>query len=176
MENDLNMLAAKYRLPVDFVKKFYNTMTDKRNIELGLKMFVDGTLSFFVASGDTPFCVKDILHEVSDNYRKANKKRLEAIARMDKANEYLKSCECVCYPLEEKETNAQECVYIKDGVVVSFAHYEPKEGGFYAFNNEGQGMLDWRPQVHLANLRRLSYPYFNEIKKAAFKSPEEWFE
>ena len=41
MENDLNMLAAKYRLPVDFVKKFYNTMTDKRNIELGLKMFVD---------------------------------------------------------------------------------------------------------------------------------------
>lgn len=161
MEKYLNMLAAKYRLPVDFVKKFYNTMTDKRNIELGLKMFVDGTLSFFVASGDTPFCVKDILHEVSDNYRKANKKRLEAIARMDKANEYLKSC---------------ECVYIKDGVIVAFAHYEPKEGGFYAFNNEGQGMLDWRPQVHLANLRRLSYPYFNEIKKSAFKSPEEWFE
>lgn len=72
--------------------------------------------------------------------------------------------------------NAQECVYIKDGVVVAFAHYEPKQGGFYAFNNEGQGMFDWRPQVHLANLRRLSYPYFNEIKKAAFKSPEEWFE
>ena len=112
---------------------------------------------------------------IADAARKANKQRLEAIARMDKANEYLKSCECVCYPLGEKETNAQECVYIKDGVVVAFAHYEPKQGGFYAFNNEGQGMLDWRPQVHLANLRRLSYPYFNEIKKAAFKSPEEWF-
>lgn len=59
-----------------------------------------------------------------------------------------------------------ECVFIKDGIIVAFAHFDPKGGGIYAANNEVMPSFNWHPHEHLARLRQLNKLYYRTIKKA----------
>ena len=89
--------------------------------------------------------------------------------------EYYNTCTPVTY--RHKPNKAiRDVVFIKDGHLVAFAHFEPKQGGIYAANNEVMPEFRWNPHEHLARLRKMNKAFYRQIKKAAFNSPKEWFD
>lgn len=169
-------IAERYDLPIEFVTHLYDIITDKENFERAIKMFVAGTLKYEKASGDEPICIADIRKEVANNFvnlRKTIRERLEKERAM---MAYFNGCKKVIHPRKHKPNTATEVVYIDNGIIVGFAHFEPnKQGGFYAANCDVLPDYHWTPKEHLARFRKYVPAYYREIKKAASNSPREWF-
>ena len=174
-EQTLKNLAVKYDLPFDFVSTLWGKVTDKENFEKALKMFVTGTLKYNVATGDEPICIADIRKEVASNFKDLRSIVQKQMKEQERIASYYNSCKAIKYPMKGNKCPS-ECVFIKDGVIVAFAHFDQKEGGIYAANNEVMSSYNWHPHEHLARLRQLNILYYRTIKKAAVNSPREWFD
>ena len=174
-EQALKDLAVKYDLPFDFVSQLWGKVTDKENIEKALRMFVAGTLKYDVATGDKPICIADIRKEVASNFKDLRSIVQKQMKEQERIASYYNSCKAIKYPMKGNKCPS-ECVFIKDGVIVAFAHFDQKEGGIYAANNEVMSSYNWHPHEHLARLRQLNKLYYRTIKKAAVNSPREWFD
>lgn len=166
-ETNFEVLATKYGLESDFVKELYDKVTDKENIERALRMFVNGSMPYDVATGNDPINVTELRH-------KRHMEVKAAVEQQRKLFEYYKGC--VQLSLLHSNKTIRECVYIKDGHLVAFGHYQPGKGGIYAANNEVTPNFNWTPHKWLARLRKMKKAFYREVKKAAFNSPREWFD
>lgn len=174
-EQELKVLANKYNLPLDFVSRLYGNVTDKENFEKALRMFVAGTLKYEDATKDEPICIANIRRDVTKNFRGLRESIHKRMEHERAIADYYAGCKCVIYPMKHNKHHT-ECVFIKDGMIVAFAHFEPKQGGIYAANNDLMPGFNWHPHEHLARLRKLDRLYYRTIKKYADKSPREWFD
>ena len=174
-EQELKALASKYDLPTDFVSQLWENVTDKGNFEKALRMFVAGTLKYEDATSGKPICVADIRRDVAKNFRGLREAMHKRMERERAIADYYAGCKCIKYPMKHNK-RPSECVFIKDGVIVAFAHFEPKQGGIYAADNDLMPNFNWHPHECLARLRKLDRAYYRAIKKNADKSPSEWFD
>lgn len=176
---NLEALAAKYDLPTDFVNELWDKVVDKKNFERALRMFVSGSITYEVATGKEQINVADIRHQVATDLwefrRDAKHKVMEAMEQQRKIVEYYNGCKTLSFPRKPKN-GVQDVVFIKDGHLVAFARFEPKQGGIYAANNEVMPNFKWNPHQWLGRLRQLNKAFYREVKKAASADPKEWFD
>lgn len=178
-EQIIESLASKYDLTVDFLNELHDKIVDKENFARAVRMFVDGLMPYDMATGKDPINVAELRHKVaSDLWKfrndKTDKIRL-AMEQQRRIQEYYSGCKSIRYPKKPKG-GVSDVVFIKDGHLVAFAHFEPKTGGIYAADNEVMPGWHWQPHQHLARLRNINKAFYREIKKAAFNSPREWFD
>lgn len=175
---NLESLAAKYDLPIDFVNELWNKVVDKENFKRALRMFKDGSMTYEVATGKEPINVGELRHNVAADlwaFRSdAKRKAMEAMEHQRKIVEYYNGCQALKFPHKPKN-GTQDVVFVKDGHLVAFARFEPKQGGIYAANNEVMPNFKWNPHQWLGRLRQLNKAFYREVKKAAFADPKEWF-
>ena len=76
---EIESIASRYDLDVDFVQQLHDKVTDKENFARAVKMFVDGTLPFAIATGDAPINVAYIRHDVAVNMWNARNIRAERV-------------------------------------------------------------------------------------------------
>ena len=174
-EQELKALASKYDLPTDFVSQLWENVTDKENFEKALRMFVAGTLKYEDATSGKPICIADIRRDVAKNFRGLREAMHKRMERERAIADYYAGFKCVRFPLEYNK-RPEECVFIKDGVIVAFAHFDPKQGGIYAANNELMPNFNWHPHEHLARIRKQYRVFYRMVKKKADHSPREWFD
>ena len=176
---EIESIASRYDLDVDFVLQLHDKVTDKENFARAVKMFADGTLPFDVATGDAPINVASIRHDVAVNMwntRKIRAERVKELMEMQRRIvEYYNGCKRMTMA-HAKDKRIQETVFIKDGIIVAFGHCEPKQGGIYAANNPVMPDFRWQPHDALARLRKLNKAFYRQVKKAATASPREWFD
>ena len=176
---EIESIASRYDLDVDFVLQLHDKVTDKENFARAVKMFADGTLPFDVATGDAPINVASIRHDVAVNMwntRKIRAERVKELMEMQRRIvEYYNGCKRMTMA-HAKDKRIQETVFIKDGIIVAFGHFEPKQGGIYAANNPVMPDFRWQPHDALARLRKLNKAFYRQVKKAATASPREWFD
>lgn len=176
---DFNGMASQYGLDVDFVQQLHDKVTDKENFARAVKMFVDGTLPFAVATGDAPINVASIRHDVAVNLLELRKMRADKVKEQMEMQrrivEYYNGCRHVTMT-HKGNKSIRETVFIKDGLIVAFGHFEPKQGGIYSANNPVMPDFRWQPHDVLGRLRKLDKGFYRKVKKAATKSPREWFD
>ena len=176
---DIEALASQYGLDVDFVHQLHEKVVDKENFARAVKMFADGTLPFGVATGDAPINVASIRHNVAVNLLELRKIRLERVKEQAEMHirifEYYKDCKLMTMA-HDNDKRIRETVFIKDGIIVAFGHFEPNQGGIYAANNPVMPDFRWNPHECLARLRKMNRAFYRQVKKAATKSPCEWFD
>ena len=176
---DFEALASQYGLDVDFVHQLHEKVVDKENFARAVKMFADGTLPFDVVTGDAPINVASIRHDVAVNMWNARNIRAERIKEQMEMQrrivEYYNGCKRMTMA-HAKDNRIRETVFIKDGIIVAFGHCEPKQGGIYAANNPVMPDFRWQPHEALARLRKMNRAFYRNVKKAATKSPREWFD
>lgn len=165
-------LASKYGLSVDFVQELHEKVIDKENFARAVRMFAVGLLPYGMATGKDPINVAEYRHKVATNFWALHQKKMAALEQYRKINAYYNSCKTLV--LGNK--GVEEVVFIKDGHLVAFAHYDPRQGGIYAANNEMTPDFNWRPHEALARLRKLNKAFYRKVKKAAVNSPREWFD
>lgn len=176
---DFEALASQYGLDVDFVHQLHEKVVDKENFARAVKMFADGTLPFDVATGDAPINIAELRHQVAQNLlvfrkHKAEKVR-QAMEQQRKIVDYYNGCKRMTMA-HAKNNRIRETVFIKDGIIVAFGHFEPNQGGIYAANNPVMPDFRWQPHEALARLRNMNRAFYRKVKKAATKSPREWFD
>lgn len=174
-EKNIESLATKYGLPIEFVQGLFDKIVDKENFERALRMFKDGTLKYEVATGEAPINVAEIRKEVASNFRGMRAKIQAQIEQERKIVEYYNGCTMLKHHHKANKA-VQEVVFIKDGHLVAFAHFEPKNGGIYAANNEVMPNFRWNPHQQLARLRNLNKAFYRQVKKSAFADPKEYFD
>lgn len=176
---DFEALASQYCLDMDFVHKLHEKVVDKENFARAVKMFADGTLPFDVATGDAPINVASIRHDVAVNMWNARKIRAERVKEQMEMQrrivEYYNGCRHVTMT-HKGNKSIRETVFIKDGLIVAFGHFEPKQGGIYSANNPVMPDFRWQPHDVLGRLRKLDKGFYRKVKKAATASPREWFD
>lgn len=168
-------LATKYCLPLDFVKELHEKVIDKDNFERALRMFKDGTLKYEKATGKDPINIAEIRKEIAGNFRAMRNNIRQQMERQRKIVEYYNGCAALKYDHKPKR-GVCDVVFIKDGHLVAFAHFEPRQGGIYAANNEVMPNFHWNPHEHLARLRKLNKAFYREVKKAAFADDKGLFD
>lgn len=177
-EQSIEALASRYGLDADFVKELHEKVTDKENFARAVKMFADGTLLYDIATGKDPINIAEIRHTLAQrlwNNRKARLEKVkEMVERQKRIYEYYSGCNAVKLHPKGKHSPS-DVVFIKDGLIVAFAHYEPKQGGIYMANNDVMPDFRWNPHQALAMLRKKNRAFYKQVKKAAFNSPREWF-
>ena len=176
---DFEALASQYGLDVDFVQQLHDKVTDKENFARAVKMFVDGTLPFAVATGDAPINVASIRHDVAVNLLALRKTRADKVKeQMEMQRRIVKYYNgCRHGTMTHKGNKSiRETVFIKDGLMVAVGHFEPKQGGIYSANNPVMPDFRWQPHDALARLRKMNRVFYRKVKKAATKSPREWFD
>ena len=176
---EIESIASRYDLDVDFVQQLHDKVTDKENFARAVRMFVDGTLPYDVAMGDAPINIAELRHQVAQNLlvfrkHKAEKVR-QAMEQQRKIVDYYNGCQRLVMHHRGKK-QIREMVAIKDGIIVAFGHYEPNQGGIYAANNPVMPDFRWQPHEALARLRKMNRAFYRKVKKAATKSPREWFD
>lgn len=176
---DFEALASQYGLDVDFVQQLHEKVVDKENFARAVRMFVNGTLPFDVATGKEPINVAELRHGVAVNMWNARKRKAEkvrhAMEQQRRIVEYYNGCKRITMT-QDKDKRIRETVFIKDGIIVAFGHFEPKQGGIYAADNPVMPDFHWQPHDALARLRKLDKAFYRKVKKAATKSPREWFD
>lgn len=176
---DFNGMASKYGLDAAFVQQLHDKVTDKENFARAVKMFVDGTLPFAVATGDAPINVASIRHDVAVNMWNTRKIRAERVKEQMETQrrivEYYNGCKRMTMA-HANDKRIRETVFIKDGIIVAFGHFEPNQGGIYAANNPVMPDFRWQPHEALARLRKMNRAFYRKVKKAATNSPREWFD
>ena len=177
--HDFEALASQYGLDVDFVHQLHEKVVDKENFARAVKMFADGTLPFDVATGDAPINVSSIRHDVAVNLIELRKMRADKVKEQMEMQrrivEYYNECRHVTMT-HKGNKSIRETVFIKDGLIVAFGHFEPKQGGIYSANNPVMQDFRWQPHEALARLRKMNRAFYRQVKKAAFNSPKEWFD
>mgnify|MGYP001333930644 CR=1 FL=1 len=181
MINELNLgdLATQYGLSIEFVKELNGKVVDKENFERALRMFNNGILKYEVATGEDPINVAELRHKVATGLwtqrsdQMANVKA--ALEQQRKIVEYYNGCKALRYPNKPKD-GKQDVVFIKDGHLVAFARFEPKQGGIYAANNEVMPDFHWQPHGHLGRLRKMNKAFYREVKRAAFADDKKLFD
>lgn len=176
---EIESIASRYDLDVDFVQQLHDKVTDKENFARAVKMFVDGTLPFAVATGDAPINVSSIRHDVAVNLIELRKMRADNVKEQMEMQrrivEYYNECRHVTMT-HKGNKSIRETVFIKDGLIVAFGHFEPKQGGIYSANNPVMPDFRWQPHDVLGRLRKLDKGFYHKVKKAATNSPREWFD
>lgn len=178
-KKNFEALASKYGLTVDFVNQLHEKVMDKANFARAVKMFADGTLPYDMATGNEPINVAEYRSKVAHNMW--NRRKLQAeqfkatMEHQKRIFEYYSECRHLTFRHKQNKA-VLDVVFIKDGQLVAFAHYEPKQGGIYAANNEVMPDFHWQPHEHLARLRKLNKAFYRQVKKAAVNSPREWFD
>lgn len=167
-------LETKYCLPLDFVKELHEKVIDKNNFERALRMFKNGTLKYEIATGKKPINIAEIRNEIAGNFHSVRNNVRQQMEQQRKVVEYYNGCMALTYYHKPKR-GIRDVVFIKDGHLVAFAHFEPKQGGIYAANNEVMPSFRWNPHEHLARLRKLNKAFYREVKKAAFADDKELF-
>lgn len=179
MESTIKRLSEQFNLSVEFLTEFHDKIVDKENFNRAVRMFIDGLMPYDIATGDKPINVAELRHKVAkDLWAFRNDKHAKIRAAMEqhkRIQEYYSGCKSIRYPKKPKG-GVSDVVFIKDGHLVAFAHFEPSAGGIYAADNEVMPGWNWRPHEYLARLRKMNKAFYREIKKAAFKSPLEWFD
>ena len=169
-------LASKYGLTVDFVNELHEKVIDKENFARAVRMFAVGLLPYDMATGKAPINVAEYRHKVAQNMWAFRRKKTEnikaAMEQQRKIVEYYNGCKA--FTLKNKAV--KDVVFVKDGHLVAFAHFEPKQGGIYGANNEVMPNFRWHPHEYLARLRKLNKAFYRQVKKAAVNSPREWFD
>lgn len=179
MEKTIETLATKYGLSVEFLTELEAKVVDKENFARAVKMFNDGLLPYDMATGKEPINVAEYRKTVAKNLREFRRNQQAKIkAAMEqhrKIVDYYTGCKRLT--LRNKANKAiSDVVFVKDGHLVAFGHYEPKQGGIYMANNEVMPNFRWQPHDALARLRKLNKAFYRQVKKAAVKSPREWFD
>ena len=176
---DFNGMASKYGLDAAFVQQLHEKVVDKENFARAVKMFVDGTLPFAIATGDAPINVASIRHDVAVNLIELRKMRADKVKEQMEMQrrivEYYNECRHVTMT-HKGNKSIRETVFIKDGLIVAFGHFEPKQGGIYSANNPVMQDFRWQPHEALARLRKMNRAFYRNVKKAATNSPREWFD
>lgn len=168
-------LASRYALPIEFVQELHEKVVDKDNFERALRMFKGGTLKYEVVAGKAPINIGEIRKEVASNLRSMRGRIKEQMEQQRKMVEYYNGCVALKYRHKQNK-GIQDVVFIKDGYLVAFARFEPKQGGIYAANNEVMPNFRWNPHEHLARLRKLNKAFYREVKKAAFADDKGLFD
>ena len=176
---DFNGMASQYGLDAAFVQSLHEKIVDKENFARAMKMFADGTLPFDVATGKEPINVASVRHDVAVNMWNTRKIRAERVKEQMEMQrrivEYYNGCKRMTMA-HAKDKRIQETVFIKDGIIVAFGHFEPKQGGIYSANNPVMPDFHWQPHDALARLRKMNRAFYRKVKKAATQSPHEWFD
>lgn len=176
---EIESIASRYDLDVDFVQQLHDKVTDKENFARAVKMFVDGTLPFAVATGDAPINVASIRHDVAVNLLALRKTRADKVKEQMEMQrrivDYYNGCRHVTMT-HKGNKSIRETVFVKDGLIVAFGHFEPKQGGIYSANNPVMPDFRWQPHDVLGRLRKLDKGFYRKVKKAATASPREWFD
>lgn len=172
-------LASKYGLTVDFVQELHEKVVDKENFVRAIKMFANGLLPYDIATGNEPINVAELRNKVARNmldFRRNQSEMIKAaMEQQRKIVEYYNGCTAITH-YYKVNTIVKDVVFIKDGHLVAFAHFDRKSGGgIYAANNEVMPNFRWQPHEYLARLRKLDKAFYKRVKKAAFNSPREWF-
>lgn len=179
MEKTFEALASRYGLTVDFVKELHDKVVDKENFVRAVKMFVNGLLPYNMTTGKDSINVAEYRKVVAKNLRdfrhNQQEKVKEAMEQHKRIVEYYTSCTRLTHRHKQNKA-VMDVVFVKDGCLVAFAHYEPKLGGIYAANNEVMPDFHWNPHEILARLRKLDKGFYRKVKKAATASPREWFD
>lgn len=163
---EIESIASRYDLDVDFVQQLHDKVTDKENFARAVKMFVDGTLPFAIATGDAPINVASIRHDVAVNLLELRK------MRADKVKEQMETQRRIV----EYYNGCRRVTMTHKGNNVAFGHFEPKQGGIYSANNPVMPDFRWQPHDVLGRLRKLDKGFYRKVKKAATASPSEWFD
>lgn len=179
MKKSIEALATQYGLSVEFLTELEAKVVDKDNFPRAVKMFADGLLPYDMATGKELINVAEYRKTVARNlleFRHNQQEKVkEAMAQHRKIVEFYASCKQLT--LRHKANKAvSDVVFVKDGHLVAFAHFEPKKGGIYAANNVVMPDYHWQPHEHLARLRKLNKAFYRQVKKAAINSPREWFD
>lgn len=172
MEKTFKELAARYELSIEFVRNLFEKIEDKENFVRAVRMFDKGTLPYDKATGNGIINVREIRHHLAQVKWDCRKKIQAHIEYKRRVRDFLASCKALRFPLKK---NPFDVVWVKDGRLVAFGRFEPKQGGIYMANNEAMGEYEWNPHKALARLRNLNKAFYRQIKKAAFDSPVEWF-
>lgn len=178
-KTSIEAIAKKYDLAVDFVKSLHDKIIDKENFARAVKMFNDGLLPYDMATGNEPINVAEYRSKVARNMW--NRRKLQAeqfkatMEHQKRIFEYYSECRRLTFRHKQNKA-VLDVVFIKDGQLVAFGHYEPTQGGIYAANNEVMPDFHWQPHEALARLRKLNKAFYRQVKKAAFNSPREWFD
>lgn len=175
METNIEALASKYGLTVDFVNELHEKVIDKENFARAVRMFAVGLLPYDMATGNEPINVAEYRSKVAGNLRAFRRKKEEnikaAMEQQRKIVEYYSGCKSLVL----RNKAVKDVVFVKDGHLVAFAHFEPSQGGIYSANNEVMPNFRWHPHECLARLRKLNKAFYRKVKKAAVNSPREWF-
>ena len=178
-EELISQLSAKYHIDADFLKDLYGKITDKAYFARAVRMFYDGTMSYAIATGDKPIDVAALRHEVAANlwhtHQIFNERLKEAMEQQQKIVDYYNSCKQITW-VHKPNKSVRDVVFVKDERIVAFGHFESKQGGIYAADNEVMPDFHWQPHDHLARLRKENKPFYRQVKKAAPKSPRGWFD
>jgi hypothetical protein len=174
-EFDFEALASKYSLSIEFLKELYEKVVDKDNFGRAVRMFNNGTMPYDIATGKDPINVAKLRHKIATEMWAARTKAKAAMEEQRKIADYYNGCKVLKYPWKPKN-GIQDVVFVKDGHLVAFAHFEPKQGGIYAANNEVMPNFKWTPHKWLGRLRQMNKAFYRDVKKAAFASPKEWFD
>lgn len=178
-EFDFESLATLYGLQIEFVQELYDKVVDKGDFERAIRMFATGTIPYDVATGKEPINVAELRHKVATDlwtHRSDQMAKVKAaLEQQRKIVDYYNTCKVLKYPNKPKN-GIQEAVFIKDGHLVAFAHFEPKQGGIYAANNEVMPNFKWTPHKWLGRLRKLNKAFYREVKRAAFADDKELFD
>ena len=179
MEKTFETLASKYGLAVGFVKELHEKVIDKENFARAVRMFAVGTLPYDMATGKEPINVAEYRGKVARNMWNFRKNKAggmrEAMERQRGIVEYYNTCTPLTFRHKPNKA-VKDVVFVKDGHLVAFGHYEPKQGGIYMADNEVMPDFRWQPHEALARLRKLNKAFYRQVKKAAFNSPKEWFD
>ena len=175
-KTNFEALASKYGLTVEFLNELHDKIIDKENFARAVRMFAVGLLPYDMATGKDPINVAEYRQKVAKNMLEFRRKKAEnikvAMEQQRKIVDYYSGCKA----LTLKNKAVKDIVFIKDGHLVAFAHFEPKQGGIYAANNEVMPNFRWNPHECLARLRKLNKAFYRQVKKAAVNSPREWFD
>lgn len=179
MEKTIETLATKYGLSVEFLTELEAKVVDKENFARAVKMFNDGLLPYDMATGKDPINVAEYRKTVAKNLREFRHNQQEkikaAMEQQRKIVDYYAGCKRLS--LHHKSNKAiSDVVFVKDGHLVAFAHFEPKKGGIYMANNEVMPNFHWQPHEALARLRKLNKAFYRQVKKTAVNSPRKWFD
>ncbi len=178
-EIDFKSLATRHGLQIDFVQDLYEKIVDKDNFGRALQMFTSGTMPYDIATGNEPINVAELRHKVATDLWTQRKNQVAkikvALEQQRKIIDYYNTCNKYKYPRKPKD-GIQEVVFIKDGHLVAFAHFEPKQGGIYAANNEVMPNFEWTPHKWLGRLRKINKAFYREVKKAAYADDKELFD
>ena len=171
-EQEFKELAAKYELDAAFVSQLHNKLVDKSTIEKALRMFIAGTLKYDVATGNDPVDIAAIRHEGAGNFQDLRKRTAEFMEKQKPIHEYYAGCKALSRKVNGTITDS---VFLKDGKIVAFAHYESKQGGIYMADNEVMPNFNWNPHEALKRFRNHDRAFLKAIKKHATKEPLSLF-